>query len=84
MIVLVFFVIYQQVENHLLQPVIMSHTVQLNPLTVLVSVLLAAELGGLVGAPLAGGQEGLPPGSSRCARLLCRQRSRPNAWYDYG
>jgi hypothetical protein len=49
-VVLVFFVVYQQVENHLLQPVIMSHAVQLNPLTVLVSVLIAAELGGLVGA----------------------------------
>ncbi|RUL92097.1 AI-2E family transporter [Verrucosispora sp. FIM060022] len=52
-VVLVFFVLYQQVENHLLQPVIMSHTVQLNPLVVLVSVLVAAELGGLVGALLA-------------------------------
>ncbi|MFG3419782.1 AI-2E family transporter [Micromonospora sp. NPDC048063] len=53
MVVLVFFVAYQQVENHLLQPVIMSHTVQLNPLAVLISVLIAAELGGLVGALLA-------------------------------
>lgn len=52
-VVLVFFVVYQQVENHLLQPVIMSHAVRLNPLTVLVSVLIAAELGGLVGALLA-------------------------------
>jgi predicted PurR-regulated permease PerM len=52
-VVLVFFVLYQQVENHLLQPVIMSHAVRLNPLTVLVSVLIAAELGGLVGALLA-------------------------------
>ncbi|MEV0724258.1 AI-2E family transporter [Micromonospora purpureochromogenes] len=52
-VVLVFFVVYQQVENHLLQPVIMSRAVQLNPLTVLVSVLLAAELGGLMGALLA-------------------------------
>ena len=52
-VVLVFFVVYQQVENHLLQPVVMSHAVQLNPLAVLVSVLIAAELGGLVGALLA-------------------------------
>jgi predicted PurR-regulated permease PerM len=52
-IVLVFFVVYQQVENHLLQPTIMSRAVQLNPLTVLVSVLIAAELGGLLGALLA-------------------------------
>ncbi|SCL28111.1 Predicted PurR-regulated permease PerM [Micromonospora rhizosphaerae] len=52
-VVLVFFVVYQQVENHLLQPVIMSRTVRLNPLTVLVSALLAAELAGLLGALLA-------------------------------
>ncbi|MDX6253777.1 MAG: hypothetical protein QOJ11_111 [Frankiales bacterium] len=47
------FVIYQQVENHLLQPVIMSRTVKLNPLTVLVSVLLGVELAGILGALLA-------------------------------
>ncbi|MEV5692386.1 AI-2E family transporter [Micromonospora globbae] len=52
-VVLVFFVIYQQVENHLLWPVILSRAVRLNPLTVLVSLLLAAELAGLVGALLA-------------------------------
>ncbi|MEV0157256.1 AI-2E family transporter [Micromonospora sp. NPDC050686] len=52
-VVLVFFVVYQQVENHLLQPVIMGRAVRLNPLTVLVSVLLAVELAGLVGALLA-------------------------------
>ncbi|MDG4758284.1 AI-2E family transporter [Micromonospora sp. WMMD710] len=52
-VVLVFFVIYQQLENHLLQPLILSRAVRLNPLTVLVSVLLAAELAGLLGALLA-------------------------------
>ncbi|NBE83175.1 AI-2E family transporter [Micromonospora rubida] len=52
-VVLVFFVIYQQVENHLLQPVIMARAVRLNPLTVLVSALFAAELAGLIGALLA-------------------------------
>ncbi|MFI0793092.1 AI-2E family transporter [Micromonospora rubida] len=52
-VVLVFFVIYQQVENHLLQPVIMARAVRLNPLTVLASVLFAAELAGLIGALLA-------------------------------
>jgi predicted PurR-regulated permease PerM len=52
-IVLVFFVVYQQVENHLLQPLIFSRTVQLNPLTVLLAVLLAAQLAGILGALLA-------------------------------
>ncbi len=53
LVVLVFFVVYQQVENHLLQPVIMSRTVELSALTVLVSILLGVELLGFLGALLA-------------------------------
>ena len=49
----VFFVVYQQVENHLLQPVILSRTVKLNPLTVLIAILLAVEIAGILGALLA-------------------------------
>ena len=52
-VVLVFFIVYQQAENHLLQPVIMSRTVQLNALAVLVSVLIGVELFGFLGALLA-------------------------------
>jgi predicted PurR-regulated permease PerM len=52
-IVLVFFVIYQQLENHLLQPLIFSRTVQLNPLTVLLAILIGVELAGILGALLA-------------------------------
>jgi predicted PurR-regulated permease PerM len=52
-VTIVFFVIYQQLENHLLQPLILSRTVKLNPLTVLVSVLIAVELAGILGALLA-------------------------------
>ena len=51
--VLVFFIVYQQAENHLLQPVIMSRTVRLNALAVLVSVLIEVELFGFLGALLA-------------------------------
>jgi predicted PurR-regulated permease PerM len=51
--VIVFFIVYQQLENHLLQPLIMSRTVRLDPLTVLISVLIAAELAGILGALLA-------------------------------
>ena len=39
-VVIVFFIVYQQLENHFLQPVIYGRTVQLSPLAVLVSVLL--------------------------------------------
>jgi predicted PurR-regulated permease PerM len=52
-VVLVFFVVYQQVENHVLQPLILSRIVRLNPLTVLVSLLVAADLAGILGALLA-------------------------------
>ena len=52
-VVIIFFVVYQQVENHLLQPLIFSRTVQLNPLTVLLSILIGVELAGILGALLA-------------------------------
>jgi predicted PurR-regulated permease PerM len=57
-VVVIFFVVYQQVENHFLQPVIYGRTVQLSPLAVIVSVLVGAELAGILGAlaaiPVAG------------------------------
>jgi len=57
-IVVVFFIIYQQVENHILQPVVYGRTVQLSPLVVLIAVLIGAALGGVLGAlaaiPVAG------------------------------
>jgi predicted PurR-regulated permease PerM len=51
--VIIFFVVYQQLENHLLQPLILSRTVKLNPLAVLVAILVFAELAGVLGALLA-------------------------------
>jgi predicted PurR-regulated permease PerM len=57
-IIVVFFVVYQQLENHVMQPVIYGRTVQLSPLVVLISVLIGAELAGILGAlaaiPVAG------------------------------
>ena len=50
---LIFYVIYQQFENHVLQVTIMSKTVALKPLVVLASVLFGVELFGLLGALLA-------------------------------
>jgi predicted PurR-regulated permease PerM len=49
----VFYVVYQQFENHVLQVAIMSRTVDVNPLTVLISVLAGVELFGFLGALLA-------------------------------
>jgi predicted PurR-regulated permease PerM len=51
--VLIFFVAYQQFENHVLQVQIMARTVQINQLVVLVSILVGVELFGLLGALLA-------------------------------
>ncbi len=50
---IVFFVVYQQFENHVLQPVVMAKTVKMNPLSVLVAVLVGVKLAGLLGALLA-------------------------------
>ena len=52
-VVLSFFILYQQFENHVLQVTIMARTVQLNPLAVLLSVLIGVELFGFLGALLA-------------------------------
>lgn len=49
----IFYIAYQQFENHVLQVTVMSRTVNVNPLGVLVSVLVAVELFGLLGALLA-------------------------------
>jgi predicted PurR-regulated permease PerM len=58
LIVLAFFVVYQQLENHLLQPIVYGRTVKLSPLVILVSVLIGAEVAGVIGAlgaiPVAG------------------------------
>lgn len=51
--VLIFFIAYQQFENHVLQVQIMARTVQINQLVVLVSILVGVELFGLLGALLA-------------------------------
>jgi predicted PurR-regulated permease PerM len=52
-IVIGFFVGYQQFENHVLQPLVYGRTVELSPLGVLVAVLIGAELAGILGALLA-------------------------------
>jgi predicted PurR-regulated permease PerM len=57
-IVAVWFVVYQQLENHLLQPIVYGRTVKLSPLAILVAVLIGAEVAGIIGAlgaiPIAG------------------------------
>jgi predicted PurR-regulated permease PerM len=43
------FVIYQQIENHVLNPVVMSRTANVNPLLVLLSLLVGTSIGDWVG-----------------------------------
>jgi predicted PurR-regulated permease PerM len=56
--VLIFFVVYQQVENHVLYPLVYSRTLALSPLAILIAVLVGASLAGILGAlaaiPVAG------------------------------
>jgi predicted PurR-regulated permease PerM len=52
-VVLVFFLVYQQFENHVLQPAVYGRTIKLNPFVVLVAVLIGVELAGFLGALLA-------------------------------
>lgn len=62
----IFYLVYQQIENTTLQPYIQSKSNQLTPLTVFVSALLGAGFGGLLGAlaaiPVAG-----------CLRILAEE-----------
>jgi predicted PurR-regulated permease PerM len=53
LIMVIYFVIYQQLENHILQPLVYSRTVKLSPLTVVVAGLFGAVLAGLLGALVA-------------------------------
>jgi predicted PurR-regulated permease PerM len=50
----VVFIVYTQVENHALNPIVMSRTAKINPLTVLVAVLVGAEIGSWVGGLFGG------------------------------
>ena len=55
---IVFLLVYQQVENNLIQPAIHRRTVQLNALWIILAVLVGAQvlgiLGALVAIPVAG------------------------------
>jgi predicted PurR-regulated permease PerM len=48
-VTLVVFLAYTQIENHVLNPIVMSRTVRINPLLVLLAILVGANVGSLVG-----------------------------------
>ena len=81
---LIVFLVYQQIENHVLNPVIMSKTVQLNPFWVLIAVLVGATLGGRVAGGLGtfvGALVGIPVGGA--IQVIVRELRRgPDAVVD--
>jgi Predicted permease len=52
-VLVVFFVVYQQFENNVLQNLVYSKTVSLSPLVVFIAALIGARLAGIVGVLLA-------------------------------
>ena len=52
-VLLAYVILYQLVENHILTPVVYSHTIKLHPLVILVAVLMGGLLYGIVGTLLA-------------------------------
>lgn len=74
---LVFFIIYQQIENNFIQPMVQSRTVALTALSVFIAVIIGITLLGVVGAILA-----IP--ITGCIRVLIldymeHRRNNPNA-----
>ncbi|HEX5429580.1 MAG TPA: AI-2E family transporter [Patescibacteria group bacterium] len=49
----IFFIIVQELEGHVLVPVIMSKSVGLNPVMVILAILIGGSLGGITGALIA-------------------------------
>jgi predicted PurR-regulated permease PerM len=83
-VTVVVFLVYQQIENHLLYPLIVSRSVRLSPLWVLLAVLIGAETGNIVGATfgaIAGAILAVPAAGSVqvAARELLVERRRPPA-----
>jgi predicted PurR-regulated permease PerM len=52
-LILIYFIVYQQVENYVIQPRIMKNAVNLSPAAVIVSTLVFGSLAGFAGAVLA-------------------------------
>jgi predicted PurR-regulated permease PerM len=58
-VTLLIFVIYTLIENHVLNPLVMSRTVKISPLLVLVSILVGAPIGDWIGGLFGGFAAGL-------------------------
>ena len=47
------FIVYQNIENHVIQPAVIGRSIDLPPWVALVAALVGASVGGLLGAVLA-------------------------------
>lgn len=74
----VVFIVYQQIENHVLNPLVMSRTVKMSPALVLLAVLAGAVLGGRLHSgfgTLIGALIGIPVGSA--LQVIVRELRQP-------
>jgi predicted PurR-regulated permease PerM len=79
-VTLVVFVVYTQIENHILNPLVMSRTVKISPLLVLLSVLAGYSIGSWIGGLFGGFVAGLLAIPSAAAiQILGREARRATA-----
>lgn len=62
-IIAIFFIVYQQIENNAIQPYVQSRALEISPLLVLIAVILGVNFGGLIGGFIA-----IP--TAACLRIL--------------
>ncbi|MBV8297502.1 MAG: AI-2E family transporter [Acidimicrobiia bacterium] len=77
------FIAYQQLENHVLNPIIMSRTVRTSPLLIFVSVLVGGSIGAMIGGALGaffGALFAVP--TAACLQILLREAWRLTAAGD--
>jgi predicted PurR-regulated permease PerM len=74
-IILAYYILYQQIENYLIQPRIQANSTNMSPLLVFVSVIIGVSFGGLFGGlvaiPVAG-----------CARIILLEYLRSRGIID--
>jgi predicted PurR-regulated permease PerM len=78
--VFVIFIVYQQIENHVLNPIVMAKTVKMSPLLNLIAVVVGATLGGRVAGAfgtLIGALVGIPVGSA--LQVIIREIRHPHS-----
>jgi len=79
-VTLVAFIVYTQIENHILSPLVMSRTVKISPLLVLLSVVTGYSIGSWVGGLFGGFVAGLLAiPSAGAIQILSREAWRATA-----